>query len=63
MGRSWLPNDPDFQDQQHNNEVYIEAVELECLNCSIKTIEEYDTPKTGQDWNISKIVLIKYSKL
>ena len=49
FGSAYLPNDPHFQEQQEDNsnkEVYFEAVEVECRNCSIKDIQEYDTPIT-----------------
>ena len=48
FGRAYLPNDPNFAEDTDTDEheTLIEAVEVECLNCSIKTIEEYDTPIT-----------------
>ena len=35
-----------LQKIQITNEVLIEAVEVECLNCSVKDIQKYDTPIT-----------------
>ena len=48
FGREHLPNDPHFKESETENEPepLIEAVEVECLNCSVKDIQKYDTPIT-----------------
>ena len=40
--------DPDaaVPTQPQEQEISIEAVQVECLNCSIKDIQKYDTPIT-----------------
>jgi hypothetical protein len=50
MGRAWLPNDTHFQECNNDQERLIEAIEYECLNCSIKNIHEYETPKTKLEY-------------
>ena len=51
FGNFYFPNIDSSKSE--NKEVYIEAVEVECRNCSIKTIEKYDTP-------ITKIQYLEY---
>ena len=46
FGRAYLPNDPDFQEDINQEIPLIEALEVECLNCSVKDIQKYDTPIT-----------------
>ena len=62
MGRAWLPNDPHFQECNNDQERLIEAVEYECLKCSIgKRVHEYNPPKTKLEYledSIKQICLI-----
>jgi hypothetical protein len=53
FGRSWLPDEPVFAEFKED-ETLVEAIELQCIPCSIKFLHEYDIPKTRDEYKEDK---------